>query len=213
MLIYSVAKEFDMSSQEESDLKDRIFLIQSMIAEGRRTTESWGWTFVLWGVAYYVAIAWAQWGNPAVAWPVTMVTAGLVTGIIASRMKHDRPDTTLGRAVGSVWIAFGASVFLLMVSLSASRLLESRSAIAIVCAMLGMAHATSGLILKWRMQLANALVWWITAVVACFESVNLASIAFLVAIFLCQIVFGIYAMVHESRRRRFQGGNQGAIHA
>ena len=46
------------ASNEELELKDRLSLIETMIAEGRRTTESWGWTFVLWGVAYYVAIAW-----------------------------------------------------------------------------------------------------------------------------------------------------------
>ena len=39
----------------EQELKDRLSLIESMIAEGRRTTESWGWTFVLWGVAYYIS--------------------------------------------------------------------------------------------------------------------------------------------------------------
>ena len=42
-----------MSNVEEQELKDRLSLIESMIAEGRRTTESWGWTFVLWGVAYF----------------------------------------------------------------------------------------------------------------------------------------------------------------
>ena len=31
----------------EQELKDRLSLIESMIAEGRRNTESWGWTFVL----------------------------------------------------------------------------------------------------------------------------------------------------------------------
>ena len=47
-----------MGNIEEQDLKDRLSLIESMIAEGRRTTESWGWTFLLWGVAYYIAIGW-----------------------------------------------------------------------------------------------------------------------------------------------------------
>ena len=46
------------TSNEEMELKDRLSLIETMIAEGRRTTESWAWTFVLWGVAYYVAIFW-----------------------------------------------------------------------------------------------------------------------------------------------------------
>jgi len=47
-----------------------------------------------------------------------------------------------------------------------------------------------------------------SAVVACFASEAETGIAFLAAIFFCQIVFGIYAMKCESRRR-----NQGATHA
>ena len=47
----------------EQELKDRLSLIESMIAEGRRKTEGWGWTFVLWGVAYYLAMAWSVWGH------------------------------------------------------------------------------------------------------------------------------------------------------
>ncbi len=33
------------------DLNARLKLIEDMIAEGRRSTQSWGWTFVLWGFA------------------------------------------------------------------------------------------------------------------------------------------------------------------
>ena len=54
------------ANAEELELKDRLSLIETMIAEGRRTTESWGWTFVLWGVAYYVAIAWDSLGPQSV---------------------------------------------------------------------------------------------------------------------------------------------------
>ena len=42
----------------ESEIRERLNLIENMISEGRRTTESWGWSFILWGVAYYIAIAW-----------------------------------------------------------------------------------------------------------------------------------------------------------
>ena len=52
-----------MTGSDELELKDRLKLIESMMAEGRRSTESWGWSFVLWGVAYYVATAWATWGQ------------------------------------------------------------------------------------------------------------------------------------------------------
>jgi hypothetical protein len=32
----------------EQELRDRLTLIERMIGEGRRHTESWGWTFFLW---------------------------------------------------------------------------------------------------------------------------------------------------------------------
>jgi len=38
-----------------------------------------------------------------------------------------------------------------------------------------------------------------------FGTVTQSTIAFLVAIFLCQIAFGIYAMILESREQRRQG--------
>ena len=201
------------ANTEERELKDRLSLIENMIAEGRRTTESWGWTFVLWGVAYYVAIGWATWGRSMLAWPVTMIAASGITGILASRMKHNRPDTTMGRAIGGVWVALGVSIFLLMMSLAASGRLDANNSVAIVSAMLGMANATSSMILKWKMQFACAVVWWAATLIACFGSKSENAIAFLTAIFLCQIVFGIYAMICESRRRQIQKGNQGAAHA
>jgi hypothetical protein len=190
---------------EGQELKDRLNLIENMIAEGRRTTESWGWTFVLWGVAYYIAIAWSTWGKSTLAWPVTMIAAGVITGIVASRHTNSQPETTMGRAIGSIWIAMGISMFLLFMSMGISHRFEEHVFVAIIGAMLGMANATSSMILKWKMQFACAVVWWAAAVAACFGSENQSMIVFLAAIFFCQIVFGIYAMIRESRRQRVQG--------
>jgi hypothetical protein len=190
---------------EGQELKDRLNLIENMIAEGRRTTESWGWTFVLWGVAYYIAIAWSTWGKSTLAWPVTMIAAGVITGIVASRHTNSQPETTMGRAIGSIWIAMGISMFLLFMSMGISHRFEEHVFVAIIGAMLGMANATSSMILKWKMQFACAVVWWAAAVAACFGSENQSTIVFLAAIFFGQIVFGIYAMICESRRHRIQG--------
>jgi hypothetical protein len=186
---------------EEQELKDRLRLIESMIAEGRRTTESWGWTFVLWGVAYYVAIAWATFGHSTIAWPVTMIAASVLTIVLASRRASRHPETTIGRAMLAIWVGMGISTFVVMFSLGISGRLELHVAVAIVGAMLGAANATSSIILKWKMQFACAMVWWTAAAVSCFISENQAGIAFLIAIFICQIVFGIYGMVAESRKR------------
>lgn len=191
------------------DLKERLALIETMIAEGRSTTESWGWTFVLWGVAYYVAMAWSTWGHSDLAWPVTMTAACVLMVVLVARKKRSRPETTLGRAMSAIWTAAGVSMFVLLFSLALSGRYEPHSFVAIVGAMLGSTNAASSLILKWKMQFACAAVWWAAAVTACFGSATLTTAAFVGAIFFCQIVFGIYAMICESRRRR----HGGAVHA
>jgi hypothetical protein len=203
-----------MSNVEEQELKDRLNLIESMIAEGRRTTESWGWTFVLWGLAYYVAIAWSALDpNHFAAWPVTMIAASVLSGVIASRTAARRPETTTGRAMMAIWLGMGISTFIVMMSLGISGRLELHVAVAIVGAMLGAANATSSIILKWKLQFASAVVWWTAAAASGFLSEVQAGIAFLVAIFFCQIVFGIYCMVAESRKKEARGAGQGASHA
>jgi len=200
-------------SFERQELNDRLNLIESMIAEGRRKTESWGGTFVLWGVAYFVAILWAALGHSYLAWPVTMIAACVATGVVIYLKNRNRPRTQTGYAIGSIWKAVGISMFLLFFSLSFSGRIDQHIMMAGVGAMLGAANAASSMILKWKMQFACALVWWALTVFACFGKGNALTIAFLAALFFCQIVFGIYAMICESRRRRLQDGNEGAVHA
>jgi hypothetical protein len=114
----------------------------------------------------------------------------------------------MGRAISSIWIAMGISLFLLFMTLSMTHRNEVHLFVAVVSAILGTANATSGMILKWKMQIACGVVWWAASVAGCFGSASQSSIVFLVAIFLCQIVFGFYAMFCESQRRKL-----GAVHA
>ena len=199
---------------EELELKDRLSLIETMIAEGRRSTESWGWIFVLWGVAYYVAIGWSAWGNHAsLAWNVTMMVAMVLTfGTVAWRASRGRqksqPATTLGRAMISLWIAVGISFVVLIPSLGIGGMSSSKLVVAIIGTLLGTANAASSMILKWKMQFACAMTWWALAVISCLGTTRQSFIALLVANFFCQIVFGFYGMIMEARRR-----NQGATHA
>jgi hypothetical protein len=80
--------------------------------------------------------------------------------------------------------------------------------VAIVASMLGIANGASGMLLRWKAQIATACVWWAASVAACFGSDNQCSAVFIIAIFFCQIVFGVYAMILEARLRR-----QEATHA
>ena len=194
----------------EQELKERLSLIESMIAEGRRNTESWGWTFVLWGAAYYLALAWSAWGHSVWAWPAIILIAVIATVVVASMKVGNNPRTTLGRAIGSIWIALGISMFLLFLALGLSgRLTDQHLFVAVISAILGMANGASALILRWKVQLACAVVWWVAAVATCFGSAAQSMIVFLAAIFLCQIVFGIYCVIAEAQERK----RRGPIHA
>jgi hypothetical protein len=197
--------------QEESttqELKDRLGLIESMIAEGRRTTESWGWIFVLWGVAYYAAIAWSALGDhSSLAANVTImaaviITVGVIVGRIARRKQNSLPATTLGRSVTAVWIAVGISFMVLLPSLGIGGLSTSNLVIAVIGTLLGTANGASSMILKWKLQFGCALVWWMLAVIACVGTARQSLIALLVALFFCQIVFGVYGMICEARERK-----------
>ena len=187
---------------EQQELRERLNLIESMIAEGRRKHESWGWTFLLWGVAYYVAIVWASWSHFAYAWPITMVAAAIDSITVFIHRGKNIPNTTMGRAIGSIWTAMGISMFILFDALGFAGRLDTHTSVAAACALLGMTNAASSLALKWKTQFACALVWWIACIVASFGTETQCAAAFLVAIFLCQIVFGTYMMVLESRQRR-----------
>ena len=149
------------------DLRERLGLIENMIAEGRRSTESWGWSFVLWGVAYYVAIGWSTWGHSTWAWPVTMVAASVLTGILASRVTHKGAR----RQWAAPWLPYGwhgqVAVRGFVLPEFSGRA-DLHVFVAIVGGMLGMANAISSIILKWKMQFACAVVWLASAGVCLF---------------------------------------------
>ncbi len=206
----------ELPEAARQELTARLNLIENMLAEGRQTTESWGWAFLLWGVAYYVAIAWATLGHSTLAWPVTMIATSILTGIFASRQGGKQPETTMGRAIGAIWMAIGAALFILLLSAGISRHIEQQMMIAIIAAMLGAANAASGIILRWAAQLACAGMWWVAAIASLFGTVGQSSIVILVALFLGQIVFGSYMMLSEARERKQRANaaaGSGAAHA
>jgi hypothetical protein len=147
------------------------------------------------------------------AWPVTMIAASVLTFGLASRRASRHPETTLGRAMLAIWSGMGISIFIVLLSLGVSGRADLHIAVAIIGAMLGSANATSSIILRWKMQFASAVVWWTAAAVSCFISEMQAGIVFLFAIFFCQIVFGIYCMIAESRKQKGRSAVQGAPHA
>lgn len=185
------------------ELQERLSLIESMMLEGRRTTGRYAWTFVLWGVAYEAAIIGATWLHFAYAWPVMMVFAAIITVWFYAKQGNKSPETTAGRAIGSMWMALGTSLFLVLFAFGLSGHMNSLQIfVAIVSAHLGLVNGASGMLLRWRAQLGCAVVWWISSVVACFITAEQSNYLLMFDVLLCQILFGIYAMAREQKAQK-----------
>ena len=195
-------------NDDELELRERLGLIGTMIAEGRRTTRSWGWIFVLWGAAYYLALASTAAPHSPLAWPATLLLALSVTVVVLRRNRSRQPVTTVARALGAIWSAMAISLCILLFALMVSQRLNHQIFVAVLGAMLGTANAASSILLRWKTQFVCAAVWWAVAVTACFSSVATSLMVLFAAIFFCQIVFGVYGTIAENRKR-----DQGAAHA
>jgi|SRR5579883_253116 len=184
------------------DLAERVKLIEDMLAEGRRTTSRWGWTFVLWGIAYYIAIFWSNVASPSVAWPVCMIVTSIITAFGGRFMNRGTPRNAKSSALMSIWTAVGIALFLFAFGASMSPHRSEAIILGGVEILLGTANIASGLTLRWKTQLTAGLLWMAAGTSSFFVGEKVMGILFLVAIFLCQIVFGVYLMLHESIERK-----------
>jgi hypothetical protein len=187
----------------DQEIADRLRLIESMMASGRRSTENWGWSFLLWGIAYLVAVAWAAFlpeaGGRALAWPIAMIAAMLLTAVIAKRKRAHQPRTDRSRSIQMLWSAVGAGIFVFAFPVAYSGHMEPHSFIAGIETLLGVAHIASGAMLRWKTQMVVGGLWWAAAVASCWVSETGIAVVFLAATLVCNIGFGIYLMVRESR--------------
>jgi len=206
--------ETDGGAMNEREIGERIALIEAMMRSGRRSTEYWGWNFLLWGVAYLVAVGWSnllpRGGGSGLAWPVTMIFAVLLTIGIARRRMRNKPRTEKSRGIHAIWTAVGSGIFVFAFPVAYSGHFQTQAFIAAIEVMLGIAHVGSGIFLRWTTQIVVGALWWTAAVASCFVSENATAIIFLIATLICNIGFGIYLMIRESRDRARAGAVQHA---
>jgi hypothetical protein len=190
-------------AMDEREIGERIALIESMMQAGRKSTEYWGWNFLLWGIAYLVAVAWSsllpQAGGRMLAWPVTMVFAVLLTIAIARRRMRNKPRTEKSRGIQAIWMAVGSGIFVFAFPVAYSGHFQAQAFMAAIEVMLGIAHVGSGIFLRWPTQVVVGALWWAAAIASCFVEGNGVAYVFLAATLMCNIGFGIYLMIRESR--------------
>lgn len=196
-----------MDETNEISMQERLQLIESMIHEGRKSTDYWGWSFLLWGVAYFIAIGWVYYlPHPQYGWPIVM-TATLVAGALIGRWKHrhhPQPRNTQSRALGGIWYAMAAAIFIFAFAGSISGHSEPHIFLAGIEILIGVANAASAFTLRWPLQFIVALVWWGCGVASCFVAVEHLIPVLILATLIGNIGFGLYLMRRETVDRARQ---------
>jgi hypothetical protein len=151
-----------MEQSDQTEILNRLRLIEEMMVEGRQTTQRWGWMFLVWGIGPLIAMFWeARLPLPALAWPVVVAACIIVNGaVIRARKKRGEARTTMMRSVGAVWASVGITVLLLSLAATLSNALDLRSLSVALFALAAVAHSASSMILRWTIQFVAALAWW-----------------------------------------------------
>jgi hypothetical protein len=186
------------------DLMQRLALMESMIAEGRRSTTRCGWIFVLWGLVDIGGMFW-EWERPSYwIWPTVLATGFAVMFLIQARQKR-RPAGCVnmqGRTINAIWSMMGLATTLYVAAGMVRHLAWQYSYIAAIFMMVGLAHAISAMVLRWRAQGLVAGLWWAGGIAMFFaHSGNEIFVIFPLEMFFGMVLFGLYGMMLDRRDR------------
>ena len=192
------------ANADELDLKDRLSLIETMIAEGRRNTGRFGWVFILWGLVCLSGIGGSYlWPQSYWVWPILIGSGFLIQflGIAMHRRSGSWPsDSIKSRSVAAVWRMMGIAIILYAAPATVTHTIHQIAYIAAIFMFLGMAHATSAMILRWRAQGVVAGLWWAGGVATYFVPRDYVIAIYVAEMICCMVLFGVYAMMLERRR-------------
>lgn len=185
------------------DLVARLDLIEAMIAEGRESTSRCGWIFVLWGVTILAAIA-LEWFHPGRIWTWPLVTccgwALQIAGYfwLRSRGKFSCRPSAKGRTMAAIWGMMGVTLALYCFTGIFTRH-GGVAYLAAIFMIIGFAHATSAIVLRWRPQGAVAAMWWAGGIATFFLTGYWLLAIMAGEMLLGMVFFGLYMMFLDRR--------------
>jgi hypothetical protein len=162
---------------------------------------------VVWGIGHLGAMAWTM-ADPQrswVPWAVLMPACAAVVGIGSwRRHRQERVETTTGRALQAIWTAFGGAAWLLWVPMLHGG--DERDLAACFGAFfltIGCANYACGSLLRWPIQKAVAISWWIAwAIVMYHPTITAIAWTFAAMALIGELMFGLYLMACEKRDRQ-----------
>jgi hypothetical protein len=184
--------------QIPSTARNRLELIEEMIADGRRTTEGWGGPLVLWGIGHLAGFAGNRWFHAYKAWLVIVPICFVASLVLLGRGSADK-RTFAGRAVHAVWSAEMVGLSILdLIAVPSGRIGSDGYDLFFLCSM-GTCMYVNGVVLRWPMCKWIGAVWWGAVLLGLALPAPWMGWIWLAATAVLQLGFGFYLVVRDRR--------------
>ena len=171
-------------------------LINKMITEVKQELKDNGFFFLLWGwlvfvsaITNYVLLKMEN-QYAFYTWAILMPLGGIVSTIYGfARMKNKkkRAKTFIDRAMAFIWIAFGASIFIVLFSGSAVGFEKIYPYILIIY---GIGTFITGGIIKMRLLIFGGIFCWTLSIIALYVTFDIQLLLLAAAIAVAYIIPG-----------------------
>ncbi len=189
-----------MTTYSTDEIADRIAIIDQALASSRRGFSRYGWVFVLWGCGHLAALTWEQ-VQPHLpwVWPITMLLCAAVMVLGKRALGYGAAEGTgavspLSRAIGSLWLAFGCSMFVIFFC-------DHHRPWPAFFLLLGMTNLANGLAVRWTLQCLVGILWLVAAGYTNLDQDPLHSrLVFGAMALLGEVAFGLRLVVLQRRQ-------------
>jgi hypothetical protein len=171
-------------------------LINQMITGVKKELKDNGFFFLLWGWLVFVSamsnfiLLKMQSEYAFYVWPILMPLGGIISaiyGFTRLKRKEKRVKTFVDRAMGYVWISFGAA---LCIVLSSSSQLGFEKIYPFVLLIYGIGTFITGGIIKMKLLIWGGIFCWILSIVAFYVNFEAQLILLAAAIAVAYIIPG-----------------------
>ncbi|HTY09062.1 MAG TPA: hypothetical protein VMF29_07855 [Candidatus Edwardsbacteria bacterium] len=200
---------------EQFDARQELSFIKKVMADSRRVTVENGLDYIVWGLIVALgmfgtfaldrlhAAEWAAGGWIVLALWIAVMGGGWVFSLVRylRHRRHARVHTLAGKMLGSIWLACGIAIMLLVFVLGPLGKADPSPAIATV---LGIGFLLSGILMDFAPLRWASLCWWAGAVaLALIRPVAVEMLVFGAMMVAFQVVPGI--ILHQAWREGAAG--------
>lgn len=176
----------------ETEAKESLELIRSMIEETKRSTAYSGAIYIVWGVVTllavlgtYLLVILKLYSYIGINW-IGFMVLGLVYSFYhgATQRRKAQIATFSGEIIGHTWFACGVSLVILAFVAPLAGLYPSWMVPAVVATVIGIGYFITGEILQWKLFIWLAVLWWLggTGMMLLKRESILLAFAFLVSV-------------------------------